>query len=152
MKLKDACLLLGRKTMTNLDSVVKSRDIILPIKFHIVKALIFPVVMCRCESWTIKNAEHKRIDAFQLSCLGSLLRVPWTAKRSNQSILKEIYPECSLEGLILKLKLQFFGHPTHRKRPWCWERLKTKEENERGLDGWMASLTQWTWIWANSRR
>ena len=108
------CLLLGRKAMTNLDSILKSRDIILPTKVHIVKALVFPVVMCGCDSWTIKKAEHWRIDAFELWCWRRLLRVPWTARRSNQSILKEISPEYSLEGLMLKLKLQYFGHLTQR--------------------------------------
>ena len=104
------CLLLGRKVMTNLDSILKSRDITLPTKVHLVKAVIFPVVMYGCESWTIKKAECRRIDAFELWCWRRLLRLPWTAKRSNQSILKEISPGCSLEGLMLKLKLQYFGH------------------------------------------
>ena len=103
-------LLLGRKVMTNLDSILKSRDITLPTKVHLVKAMVFQVVMYRCESWTIKKAEHQRIDAFELWYWRRLLRVPWTARRSNQSILKEISPGCSLEGLILKLKLQYFGH------------------------------------------
>ena len=98
-------LLLGRKAMTNLDSILKSRDITLPTKVHLVKAMVFPVVMYGCESWTIKKAEHRRIHAFELWCWRRLLRVPWTARRSNQSILKEISPECSLEGLMLKLKL-----------------------------------------------
>ena len=109
MKLK-RCLLLGRKVMTNLDSIFKSRDITLPTKAHLVKAMVFPVVIYGCESWTIKKAEHWRIDAFELWCWRRLLRVPWTARRSNQSILKEMSPMCSLEGLILKLKLQYFGH------------------------------------------
>ena len=104
------CLLLGRKVMTNLDSILKSRDITLPTKVHLVKAMVFPVVMYECESWTIKEAEHWKIDAFELWCWRRLLRVPWTARRSNQSILKEINPEYSLEGLMLKLKLQYFGH------------------------------------------
>ena len=103
-------LLLGRKVMTDLDSILKSRDITLPTKVHLVKALVFPVVMYGCESWTIKKAECRRIDAFELWCWRRRLRVPWTAKRSNQSILKEISPGCSLEGLMLKLKLQYFGH------------------------------------------
>ena len=98
--------------MTNLDSILKSRDIILPTKVHLVKLMVFPVVMYGYESWTIKKAEHQRIDAFELWCWRRLLRVPWTARRSNQSILKEISPECSLEGLMLKLKLQYFGHLT----------------------------------------
>ena len=104
------CLLLGRKVMTNLDGILKSRDITLPAKICLVKAMVFPVVMYGCESWTIQKAEHQRIDAFELRCLRILLRVPWTAKGSNQSILKEISPGCSLEGLMLKLKLQYFGH------------------------------------------
>ena len=103
-------LLLGRKVMTKLDIILKSRDITLPTKVHLVKATVFPVVMCGCESWTIKKADYQRIDAFELWCWRRLLRVPWTAKRSNQSILKEISPECSLERLMLKLKLQYFGH------------------------------------------
>ena len=104
------CLLPGRKVMTNLDSILKSRDITLSTKVHLVKAMVFPVVMYRYESWIIKKAEHRRIDAFELWCWRRLLRVPWTARRSNQSILKEISPGCSLEGLMLKLKLQYFGH------------------------------------------
>ena len=104
------CLLLGRKATTNLDSIFKSRDITLTTKVCLVKAMVFPVVMYGCESWTIKKAEHRRIDAFELWCWRRLLRVPWTARRSNQSILKEISPEYSLEGLMLKLKLQYFGH------------------------------------------
>ena len=104
------CLLLGRKIMTNLDSIFKSRDITLPTNVHLVKAMVFPVVMYGCESWTLKKAEHRRIDAFELWCWIRLLRVPWTAGRSNQSILKEISPGCSLEGLMLRLKLQYFGH------------------------------------------
>ena len=103
-------LLLGRKAMTNLDSIFKSRDITLPTKVRLVKAMAFPVVMCGCESWTVKKAEHQRIDAFELWCWRRLLRVPWTARRSKQSILKEISPEYSLDGLMLKLKLQYFGH------------------------------------------
>ena len=104
------CLLLGRKVMTNLDSIFKSRDITLPTKVLLVKAMVFPVVMYACEIWTIKKAEHQRIDAFELWCWRRLLRVPWTARRSSQSILKEISPGCSLEGMMLKLKLQYFGH------------------------------------------
>ena len=109
MKLKDAYSLEG-KVMTNLDSILKSRDITLPTKVHLVKAMVFPVVMYGCESWTVKKAESRRIDSFELWCWWRLLRVPWTARRSNQSILKEISPGCSLEGLMLKLKLQNFGH------------------------------------------
>ena len=104
------CLLLGRKVMTNLDSILKSRDITLPTKVHLVKAMVFPAVMCGCESWTIKKAERQRIAAFELWCWRRLLRVPWTARTSNQSILKKICPEYSLEGLMLKVKLQYFGH------------------------------------------
>ena len=107
-------LLLGRKVMTNIDSILKSRDITLSTKVHLVKAMVFPVVMYGCESWTIKKTEHQRIDAFELWCWRRLLRVPWTARRSNQSILKEISPGCSSEGLMLKLKLQYFGHLMRR--------------------------------------
>ena len=103
-------LIIGRKAMTNLDSILKSRDITLPTKVHLIKAMVFPVVMYGCESWTVKKAEHQRIDAFELWCWRRLLRVPWTGRRSNQSILNEISPGCSLEGLMLKLKLQYFGH------------------------------------------
>ena len=108
------CLLLGRKVMTNLESIFKSRDITLPTKVHLVKDMVFPVVMYGCESWTLKKAECRRIDAFELWCWRRLLRVPWTARRPNQSILKEISPGCSLEGLMLKLKLQYFGHLMRR--------------------------------------
>ena len=112
--------------------------------------------MYGCKSWTIKKAEHWRIDTFELCCRRRLLRVPWTARRSNQSILKEISPEYSLEGLMLKLKFQLLAtwceELTHLKRPWCWERLKAGGEgDDRGWDGWMASPTQWTWVWVNSR-
>ena len=150
--------------MTNLDGILKSRDITLPTKVHIVgyivgktKAMVSPVVMYGCESWTIKKAGHQRIDAFELQCWRRLLRVPWTARRSNQSILKEINPDYSLEGLMLKLKLQYFGHLMQRAdslvKIWCWERLKAGGEgDDRGWDGWMASLTQWAWVWSSSRR
>ena len=121
-------LLPGRKAMTNLDSILKSRDITLPTKVHIVNATVFPVVRCGCESWTTKKVEHGRMDAFELWCWRRLLRVPWTSRRSNQSILKEISPEYSLERLVLNLKLQYFGQLTHWKRLWCWERLKAKGE------------------------
>ena len=107
-------LALGRKAMTNLDSILKSKDITLPVKVCIVKAMVFPVVTYGCESWTIKKAEHRRVNAFELWCWRRLLRAPWTTRRSNQSILKEISPECSLEGLMLKLKLQYFGHLMRR--------------------------------------
>ena len=148
------CLLLGGKAVTNLDSILKSRDITLLTKVHIVKGMVFPVVMYGCESWTIKKAEHGRIDAFELWCWRRLLRVPWTARRSNPAILKEISPEYLLEGLTLKL--QYFGHLIEElsdwKKPWCWERLKTGGEgNNRGWDGWMASPTRWMWIWVSSR-
>ena len=106
--------LLGRKVMTNLDSILKSRDITLPTKIRLIKAMVFPAVMYGCESWTIKKADCQRIDAFELCCWRRLLRVPWTARKSNQSILKEISPGCSLEGLMLKLKLQYFGHLMRR--------------------------------------
>ena len=112
MKLRH--LLLGRKVMTNLDSILKSRDITLPTKVHLVKAMAFPVVIYGCDSWTVKKAEHQKIDTFELWCWRRLLRVPWTARRSNQSILKEIGPGCSFEGLMLKLKLQYFGHLVRR--------------------------------------
>ena len=121
------CLLLGRKAMTNLDSILKSRDITLPAKVHLVKAVVFPVVMYGCQSWTMRKAEHWIIDVFELLCWRRLLRVPWTAGRSNQSFLKEISPEYSLEGLMLKAEVSntlatWCKEPTHLKRPWCWER------------------------------
>ena len=138
-------LLLGRKAMTNLDNMLKSRDITLPTKVRLVKAMVFPVVLYRCESWTIKKAERWRIDVFELWCWRRLFRVPWTARRSNQSILKEINPEYSLEGP--KLKLQYFGclmqWVNSLGKTWFWERLKAGGEGDnRGWDGWMASLTQ----------
>ena len=146
------CLLLGRKVMTNLDSILKTKDMTLLTKVYLVKAVFFPVVMYGCESWTIKKVEHQRIDAFELWCWRRLLRVPWTARRSNQSILKEISPEYSLEGLMLKLKLQALCEElTHWKRPWCWKKLKAGGEgDDRGWNGWMASLAQWTWAWVKS--
>ena len=142
--------------MTNLDSIVKSRDITLPTKVCLVKAMVFPVVMYGCENWTMKKAEHQIIDAFELWCLRRLLWIPWTASRSNQSILKEINPGISLEGMMLKVKLQYFATSceelTHWKILWCWEGLGAGGEgDDRGWDGWMASLTRWTWIWVNSR-
>ena len=117
--------------------------------------MVFPVVMYGCQSWTIKKAEHQRIDAFELWCWKRLLRVRWTARRSNRSILKEISPGCSLKGLMLKLKLQYFGHLMRRtdyfKRPWCWERLRVGGEgDDRGWDGCMTSPTHWTWVQVNS--
>ena len=140
------CLVLGRKAMTNLDSILKSRDITLPAKVYLVNAMVYPVVMYGCESWTIKKTKHQRHDAFELCCWVRLLRVPWTARRSNQSILMEISPEYSLEGLKLKLKLNTLAiwceELTHWKRPWCWEGLGTGGEgNDKGWDGWMASVT-----------
>ena len=117
----------GRKVMTNLDSILKSRDITLPTKVRLVKSMVFPVVMYGCESWTVKKVEHQRIDAFELWCWRRLLRVPWTARRSNQSILKEISPGISLEGMMLKLKLQYFGHLMQRvdslEKIQCWKGL-----------------------------
>ena len=147
------CLLLGRVTMTNLDTVLKSRDITSLTKVHIVKATVSSVVMYGCDSWTIKKAEHRRINDFELWCWRRLLRVPWTARRSNQSILKEINPEYSLEGLVLKLKLQYFGHLMQRADilektlmlgKFEGKRRRRLDERMRWLDGWMASLTQWT--------
>ena len=148
-------LLLGRQAMTNLDNILKSRDITLPAKVCLVRTMVFPIVMYGCESWTIKKAEHRRIYAFGLWCWRRLLRVPWTARRSNQLILKEISPEYSLEGLMLKLKLQYLAtwceELTHLKRLWCWERLEARGEGvDRGWDGWMASLTRLTWVSASS--
>ena len=148
-------LLLGRKVMTNLDSVLKSRDITLPTKVCLVKAMVFPVVMYACDSWTIKKAERWRIDAFELWCWWRLLRVPWTARRSNQFILKEISPECSLEGRIWSWNSNTLAtwckELTHWKRPWRWERLRAGGEgDDRRWDGWMASPTWWTWVWVDS--
>ena len=144
------CLLLGRKAMTNVESILKSRDITLPTKICVVKTMVFPAVMYGCENWAIKKAEGRRIDAFELWCWRRLLRVPWTLRRSNQSILKEISPEYTLEGLMLKLKPNTLAtwcgkgarsteEMTQWKRPWCWERLKAgREGDNRGWDGWMA--------------
>ena len=132
-------LLLERNAMTSLDRVLKSRNITWPTKVHIIKAMVFPVVIYGCKSWIIKTAEHQIIDAFKLCCWRTFLRVPWTARRSNQSVLKEINPEYSLQGLMLRLKLQYFGHQMWRanslERPWCWERLKAGEGDDRGWDG-----------------
>ena len=147
-------LFLGRKVMTNLDSILKCRDITLPTKVHLVKTMVFPVVIYGCESWTVKKAEHQRIDAFELWCWRRLLRVPWTARRSNQSILKEIIftgrSWCwSWNSNTLAI---WWEELTHLKRPWCSERFKVGgEADDSGWDGWMASLTQWTWVWVNSR-
>ena len=149
-------LALGEKAMTNLDSILKSRDITLPTKVHIVKAMVFPVVMYGYESWTLKKAEHEELT-FSNCGAREDLRVPWAARRSYQPILEKINPEYSLEGLMLKLKLklQYFSNLTWRddsvEEPWSWERLKAgTEEGDRGWDGWMAPPTQWTWVWANS--
>ena len=142
--------------MTHLDSILKSRDITLPTKVPQIKAMVFPVVLYGCEIWTVEKAKHQRIDAFELWCWRRLLRVPWTARRSNQSILKEINPGISLEEMMLKLKLQYFGHLMRRV-----DSLENTlmlggigvggEGNDRGWDGWMASLTRWTWVWVNCR-
>ena len=144
-----------KKSYENIDCILKSRYITLLTKVHLAKAIVFPVVMygwVTYESWNINKSEHQIIDAFELWCWRRLLRVPWTARRSNQSIIKEISPEYSLEGLMLKLKLQYFGwceELIHWKRPWCWERLKAGGEGDnRGWNGWMISLTLWTWVWA----
>ena len=139
------CLLLGRKAMTNLDSILKNRDITLPTKVCLVKAMVFPVVMYGCESWTIKKAEHQRIDTFELRCWRRLLRVPWTARRSSESILKEINPEYSLEGLMVNL--QYFGHLMWRtdslEKTWCWERWGQEEKGrtEDEMVGWHHQLS-----------
>ena len=143
--------------MTNLDTILKSRGITLLTKVHLVKAMVFPIVMYGWESWTIKKSKYQRMDAFELWRWRRLLRVPWTARRSNQSVLKEIGSEYSLEGRMLKQKLQYFGNwceeLTHYKRPWCWEILTSGGEgDDREWDGWMAPMTQRTWVWASSRR
>ena len=148
-------LLLGRKAMTNLDSMLKSRGVTLPTKICIVKAVVFPVVMYGCESWTIQKAESWKIDAFELWYWRRLLSAPWTARRSTQSMLKETSPEYSLEGLKMKWRSSTLAtwckELTHWKIPWCWERFKAGGEgDDRGRDGWMASLTRWTWVWVNS--
>ena len=145
------CLLLGRKVMTNLDSILRSRDITLPTKVHLVKAMVFPVVMYRCESWTVKKAERRRIDAFELWYWRKLLRVPWTAKRSNLSILKEMSPKYSLQDWCWSWNSNTLATwckelTNHWKRCWCWERLKVG-----GWGGLMASPTRWTWLWVSSR-
>ena len=141
--------------MTNLDSIFKSRDITLPTKVRLVKAMVCPVVMYGCESWTLKKVERWRIDGFELWYWRRLLRVTWTARRSNQSTLRETGPGFSLEGLMLKLKLQYFGHLMWRadsfEKTWLWQRLTAGGEDDREWDGWMASPTQWTWVWVNFR-
>ena len=156
MKLKDT-LLLWRKVMANPDSIFKSRDITLPIKVHLVKAMGFPVVMYECESWTVKKAECRRINAFELCCWRRLWRVLWTARRSNQSILKEINLEYHWKDWCWSWSSNNLAtwckELTHWKRHWCWGRLKTGGEgDDKGWDGWMASPTQWTWVWTNSGR
>ena len=148
-------LLLGRKVMTNLDSILKSKDITLLTKVCLVKAMVFPVVIYGCESWTIRKAEHWRIDPFELWYWRRLLRVLWTARRSNQSILKEISPEYSLEALMLKLKLQYFGHLMWRtdllENNLMLGKIESRRQrDDRGWDGWMESPIQWTWVWVNS--
>ena len=149
------CLLLGRKVMTNLYSILKSRDITLPTKVHLVKAMVSPVVMNGCESWSIKKAEHWRIDAFELLCWRRLLRVPWTARRSNQSILKEISLGVHWKDWFWswnsKILATWWEELTHLKRPWCWERLMAgREGDDRGWDSWLVLLARWTWVWVNS--
>ena len=150
------CLSLVKKAMTNLNSILKSRDITLLTKAHKVKAIVFPVVKYGCESWTIMKAERWRIDAFELWCW-RLLRVPWTARGPNQSVLKEMNPEYSLEGLMLKLEPQYFGYlmrrPDSLEKTMMLGKLRAGGEgDDRGRDGWMASPTQWTWVWASSGR
>ena len=148
------CLLLGRKVLTNLDSILKSRNITLPTKLHLVKAMVFPVVMYGCESWTLKEYEHWRTDVFELWCWRRLLRVPWTARKPNQSILRNWIPEYSLEGLMLELKLQYWLPDVKnwliRKDPDAGKDWRQEEKGTTGWDGWMASLTRWTWVWAKS--
>ena len=148
------CLLLWKKVVTNLDSILKSRDITLPTKVHLVKALVFPVVMYGCESWTVRKTECQKIDAFKLWCWRSLLRVPWTARKSNQSILKEISPGCHWKDWCWSWNSNTLAilckELTHWKRPWCLKGLGAGEGDDRGWDGWMVSLTRWTWVWVNS--
>ena len=151
------CLLLGRKTITNLDSILKSKDITLPTKLHVIKTMVFPVVMNGCESWTIKKAEHWRIDVFELWCWRRLLRVPWTTRRSKQSILNEINPGVHWKNWCWswnsKTVATWCKELTRQKRPWCWERLKAEADgDDRGWDGWMASPILWRWVWASSGR
>ena len=145
------CILLGRKGMTNLDSILKSRDITLPTKVHLVKAMVFPVVTCGCDSWTIKKSACRRIDAFELWCWRRCLRVPWTARWSNQSILKEISPHWKdwCWSWNANTLATWCKELTHLKRPWGWERLRAGEGDDRGGDGWMASPPRWTWVWAS---
>ena len=140
------CFLLGRKGMTNLDSILKSRDITLPTKVRLVKSMVFPVVMYGCESWTVRKAKCTRIDAFELWCWRRLLRVPWTARRSNKSILKEISPGCSLEGLMLKHNSNILATSCEELTQMLGGIGAGGEGDDRGWDGWMASPTQWTWV------
>ena len=160
------CLLLGRKVMTSLESILKSRDITLPTMVHLVKAMVFPVVMYGCKNWTIKKAKHWRIDVFELWCWRRLLSVPWTARRSNPSILKVFIGRIpkgvhwkswvSIGMIDVEAETPIFWPPDAKswlilKRPWCWERLRIGGEGDnRGWDGWMASPTQWTWVWVDS--
>ena len=148
-------LLLGRKVMTNLDNILRSRDITLPAKVHLVKALVFPLIMYGCESWTVKKAEHQRIDAFKLWCWRKLLKVPWTARKSNQSILKDTSLGIHWKDWCWSWNSNTLATSceelTHWKRPWCWEGLRAGGEgHDRGWDGWMASPTRCTWVWVNS--
>ena len=150
------CLLLGRKPVTNLDSILKRRDITLPTKVHIVKGMVFPVVMYRCESWTIKKAERWRSDVFELSCWKRILRVPWTARISHQSILKEISPEYSLEGPMLKLKLQYFGHLMQRidslEKTLMLGKIEGGRRRGQQRMRWLDGITNWMdWVWVSSR-
>ena len=150
------CLLLGRKVVTNLDSILKNRDITLSTKVRLVKAMVFPVVMYGHDNWTVKKAEGWKIDVFELWCWRRLLRVPWTARRSNQSILKEISPGCHWKDWCWSWNSNTLATSceelTHWKKPWCWERLGAGGEgDDRGWDGWMASPTRRTWVWVNSR-
>ena len=149
------CLLLGRKVISNLDRILKSRDITLSTKVCLVKAMVFLVVMYGCENWTTKKAEHRRIDAFELWCWRKLFRVPWTARRSNQSILKKSILHVHWKDWCWSWNSNTLAtwckELTYLKRPWCWERLRAGGDgNDRGWDGWMASLIQWTWVWVNS--
>ena len=148
-------LLLQRKVMTNIDSILKSRDSTLPTKVCLVKAMVFPVVMYGCESWTVKKAECQKIDAFELWCWRRLLRVPWTARRSNQSILKEtvlgVHWKDWCWSWISNTLATWCEELTHWKRPWCWEELGAGGEgDDRAWEGWIASPTRWTWVWVNS--
>ena len=151
------CLLLGRKAMTNLDSILKSRDITLPTNVHLVKATVFPVIMYGCKSWIIKKTESWRIDTFELWCWKRPLRVPWTARRSTQSNLKDgVYSVLNIHwkdwcwSWSSSTLTTWFEEPSHWKRPWCWVLRAGGKGDDRGWDGWMASLTRWTWIWVNS--